>query len=182
MSHHHPTETNRAAIKALLRSLQFHGVKFLRFTSLDATGNIRAKVRPIDSLLTHPFSSLSDQASIATVCFAGLPYYADTMIPGTGLDAKDVCKIDPDLNSLRILPYAPKSAMVMGYIINQYSNESSEFCCRAVLQRVIKEAADKYNIAFVGQLSAIAGLQANKSLSLLDTHILLPSTVCRSRN
>lgn len=175
----HPTETNRSAIKALLRSLQFNGVKFLRFASLDATGNIRAKVRPIDSLLKQHSSSLNDQTSIATVCFAGLPYYADMMIPGTGLDAKDVCKIKPDLNSFRILPYAPKTAMVMGYIMNQYSNESSEFCCRAILQRVIQEAADKYNIAFVGQPSARIG---EKCSSLLDTHFLLPSTVCRSRN
>jgi glutamine synthetase len=143
------TENTRAAVRALLRSLHFSGVKFLRFVSLDTSGNVRAKVRPIDSLLSQQSPSLSDQVSIAAICFAGLPYYADVMIPGTGLDAKDVCKIEPDLNSLRILPYAPKTAMVMGYILNQYNNESSEYCCKAVLQRVIQEAAEKCNIAFV---------------------------------
>ena len=146
----HPSETcNRAAVKALLRSLHYSGVKFLRFVSLDASGNIRAKVRPIESLLRKHVSSLNDQTSTAAICFAGLPYYADVMIPETGLDAKDVCKIEPDLNSLRILPYSPKTAMVMGYIMNQYSGESSEYCCKAVLQRVIQQAAEKYGTAFV---------------------------------
>ena len=146
----HPSDkSNGAAVRALLRCLHFSGVRFLRFVSLDASGNIRAKVRPIESLLKQQVSSLSDQTSTAAICFAGLPYYADVMIPGTGLDAKDVCKIEPDLNSLRILPYSPKTAMVMGYVMNQYTSESSEYCCKAILQKVVQEAAEKYGTAFV---------------------------------
>lgn len=143
----------QSAVKALLRSLQFSGVKFLRLVSLDVTGNLRAKVKPIDSLLCHPTISLGDQVSIATISCAGLPCYADVMVPGTGLDARDVCKVEPDLNSFRILPYSPKTAAVMGYLTNQYTNESSEYCCKAILRRVIQEAAQNHNIAFVSSKS-----------------------------
>lgn len=143
-----------ASTKALLRSLKFGGVKFLRYVTVDACGNIRAKARPLDSLLkaasSSPPNCLDNQVSIATVCVAGLPFYGDKMIPEeTGIDAKDVCKIRPDLNSLRILPYSPTTAMVTGLALNQYTNEPSQYCSKSILQRVIHGAAEKYNTSFV---------------------------------
>lgn len=136
---------------ALLRSLQFSGVKFLRFFALDACGNVRCKVRPVDALLSR--RTLVDQVSIAAVCFAGLPFYADMMVEGTGMNARNVLKVQPDLSSLRVLPYAPKTAVVMGDAFDQFNNEPSPYCTRGLLQRVIKEAAEKFNTAFVSQLA-----------------------------
>lgn len=91
---------------------------------------------------------MSDQVSIAAVCFAGLPYYADFMQQGTGMTARHVLKVQPDLSSLRILPYAPKTALVMGNALDQYTNQPSPYCTRGLLQRVLREAAEKHNTTF----------------------------------
>jgi glutamine synthetase len=134
---------------ALLRSLQFSGVKFLRYFTIDLCNNIRCKVKPIDHLLRAGDVSLEHQVSIAEVCYGGLPFYADLMIEGTGMTARNVLRIEPDLSSFRNLPYAKKSAVVMGNLIDQYSNEPSPLCTRSLLRKVIQEAKEKHNIAFV---------------------------------
>lgn len=133
---------------ALLRSLKFAGVQFLRYYTVDACNNIRAKAKPIDRLLRDN-ESLDNQVSIAEVCYAGLPHYADFMIDGTGMNAKNVLIVQPDLNSFRILPYAKKSAVVFGNSIDQFTNEPSPLCTRSVLGRVVEEAKEKHNIVFV---------------------------------
>merc|ERR1712232_155947 len=71
----------------------------------------------------------------------------------TGLDATTVQMVQPDLNSFRILPYAPKSALVMGNLFEQNNsnsspNEPSPLCARGLLRKVVQEAAEKHNIAF----------------------------------
>jgi hypothetical protein len=95
---------------ALLRSLQFSGVQFLRYFTVDVCNNVRCKVKPVDHLLKagNGVVTLENQVSIASVCYAGLPFYADSMIAGTGMDARNVLTIQPDLNSFRILPYAKR--------------------------------------------------------------------------
>ena len=133
---------------ALLRSLKFAGVQFLRYYTVDACNNIRAKAKPIDRLLRDN-ESLDNQVSIAEVCYAGLPHYADFMIDGTGMNAKNVLIVQPDLNSFRILPYAKKSAVVFGNSIDQFTNEPSPLCTRSVLGRVVEEAKEKHNVVFV---------------------------------
>jgi glutamine synthetase len=144
---------------ALLRSLHFSGVKFLRFYTVDVCNNVRCKVKPVDHLLlknnnnnnnnNNNVLSLDHQVSVAEVCYAGLPYYADYMIDGTGMNAKNVLMIQPDLNSFRILPYSPKSAIVMGNLYDQYTNESSPLCTRSLLGKVVQDAIEKHNITFV---------------------------------
>jgi glutamine synthetase len=134
---------------ALLRSLHFSGVQFLRYFSIDACGNIRCKVKPVDYLLKSAEPTLENQVSIASVCFAGLPFYADEMIEGTGMDSQNVLTVQPDLGSFRILPYAPKTAVVMGNLFDQYSNEPSPYCTRGLLAKIVKHAAEEFNIAFV---------------------------------
>lgn len=144
---------------ALLRSLHFSGVKFLRFFTVDVCNNVRCKVKPVDHLLLKKnnqnnnnmavASSLDYQVSVAEVCYAGLPYYSDHIIDGTGMNAKNVLVIQPDLNSFRILPYAPKSAIVMGNLYDQYTNEPSPFCTRSLLGKVVYDAVEEHNITFV---------------------------------
>ena len=136
---------------ALLRSLRYSGVKFLRYFTVDVNNNIRCKVKPVDHLSRKngTNSTLDSQVSIAEVCYGGLPYYADFMIEGTGLDARNVLKIQPDMKSFRMLPYAPKSALVMGNLLDQYSDDPSPLCTRSLLKKVVQKAAEKHNIAFV---------------------------------
>jgi glutamine synthetase len=135
---------------ALLRSLHSSGVQFLRYFTVDVCNNVRCKAKPVDHLLAAGSGvSLENQVSIASVCYAGLPYYADFMIAGTGMDARNVLTIQPDLNSFRILPYAKKSAMVMGNLLDQYSDNPSPLCTRGLLCKVVQEAGEDLNIAFV---------------------------------
>ncbi|OEU23650.1 glutamine synthetase/guanido kinase, partial [Fragilariopsis cylindrus CCMP1102] len=56
--------------------------------------------------------------------------------------------IQPDLTSFRILPYAPKSAIVMGNFYDQYTKEPSPFCTRSLLGKVVHDAVEKHNITF----------------------------------
>ena len=49
--------------------------------------------------------------------------------------------LEPDFSSLRILPYASKTAMVMCTAHNQQTQELSPFCSRGLLQRVVLHSA-----------------------------------------
>lgn len=143
------------ATNVLLNILKHVNVDFLRFASVDISNNIRTKAVPIKRLIKdkgecavslHPV--LDDQVSIAKVCMAGMPSYDDVVIPGSGISAKDVLMIKPDLNSLKILPYSPKSAMVFGTMHDQRTGELSPLCTRGLLSRVIETAKEKFGIGF----------------------------------
>ena len=146
-----------AYANALLRSLQFSGVKFLRYFTVDLHNNVRCKVKPVDQLLQQPNLSLEHQLSVAEVCCGGTRYSADAMVSGTGLDARNVLIMQPDLSSFRNLPYAPKSAVVMSNLRNQYTGEESPLCARSLLRRVIRDAKEKHNIGFVSELCRLIG-------------------------
>jgi len=153
--HERQEDVSSAYATALLRSLHFSGVKFLRYFTVDVCNNIRCKVKPVDHLLLLQNNlngagvvTLEHQVSIAEICYAGLPYYADAAVEGTDMTARNVLMIQPDLQSFRILPYASKSAIVMGNLMDQYTNELSPLCTRGLLGKVVREAKEKHNIAF----------------------------------
>ena len=132
---------NNALIRSVFRMLQNAQVKFLRFANVDVVNNIRAKAIPIKRLMNqNVLNSLDHQVSIAKVCVAGLPSYADAMVNETRIDAADVLMIKPDFNSLRILPYTQSSAMVLGYMHDQRTNKLSPLCTRGLLSRVLETA------------------------------------------
>lgn len=150
-SYNHNQE--RAYTTALLRSMQFSGVQFLRYVTVDACNNIRCKVVPVKHLQrtnnnTTTASCLNNQVSIASVCYAGLPHFADIMIEGTGMNAKHVLTVQPDLNTFRNLPYARKTALVIGDLLDQYTDEPSPLCTRTLLKSVLQQAAELHNITF----------------------------------
>ena len=152
----HPSEyshdLNQGSQVAILRSLRAAGVKFIRFTTVDAYNTIRCKTVPLAQLIsqgrTNPASSpLSNPVSIAEICFAGLPSSAD--VPAApNLSARNVLTLQPDFSSLRILPYASKTAMVMCTAHNQQSGDLSPLCSRGLLQRVLHSAKEDLGIEF----------------------------------
>ncbi|KAL3904030.1 MAG: hypothetical protein SGILL_010223, partial [Bacillariaceae sp.] len=140
-----------AYTKALLRSLNQCGVKFLRYMTVDPYNTIRSKAVPIQHILKKAGNkplSLDKKCGIAEVCNGGLASYADLMVEGTGLSAVNSSWIKADAASLRILPYANKTAIVMGNYHNQYTDEVSPYCTRSLLSKLVKAAADEHNIAF----------------------------------
>jgi glutamine synthetase len=217
---------NGHTIEALLHTLQYANIKFLRYASIDISNSIRTKVIPIKNLLQsqrqqqkyqnnnnnnsnhhhHHKSVFDDQISIAKVCMGGLPSYADVVLPDTNLSARHVLIVQPDISSLRILPYAPSSAMVFGTLHKRRSvpviadgdghgsegdsndtyGELSEFCTRGLLQRVLQTAKDKLGIGFgVGaEIEFILVRQRNinqqQNSSLMDVIEPVDSTVFAS--
>ncbi|KAG7361714.1 glutamine synthetase [Nitzschia inconspicua] len=137
-----------AYTKALLRSLQFQGVQFLRYVTLDPYNNIRARVVPITHVLKKKNISLHNQCSIAEICLGGLASYADVMVEGTGLTARNVLAVVADPETLRVLPYNTKSAVIIGNLHDQYTDEVSPFCSRSRLEMLVRDAAEQHNVAF----------------------------------
>ena len=156
---------------ALLRTLQLAGVKFLRYMTVDVCNSIRCKAVPLDHLLLqyssrrhggqqdrHPVHSAA--VSLAQVCMAGLPAFGDLVLAdATGLNAQDVLAVHADWSTLRILPYAPKSAVVFGTLHHppkplalrrpDDDGRLSPLCTRGLLQRVVETAQLDYGIGFV---------------------------------
>lgn len=130
---------------ALLRSLRAAGVKFIRFTIVDAYNTIRCKAVPLDVLIER--SSMASPTSIAEVCFAGLPTTMD--VPkAPNLTASNVLTLEPDLSSLQILPYAPRTAMVMCTAHDQLTRNLSPLCTRGLLERVLHAAREEVGLYF----------------------------------
>lgn len=144
---------------AILQSLRAAGVKFLRFSIVDAFNTIRCKTVPLESIRlpgrTQRYSSasslcspLDNRVSVAEICFAGLPTYADVQVPSSNLTAHNVLTIQPGFSSLRILPYAPCTAMVMCTAHTQQTKERSPLCTRGLLERVLQEAREGMGVEF----------------------------------
>ena len=132
---------------ALLYSLQAASVEFIRYLMVDVCNTVRCKAVPLNHLLKNG-SSLNYQVSVATVVMAGLPSFADSVLEETGLDASGLLTMQPDLSTMRVLPYARKSALVLGGLYDQGETRSG-LCTRGLLQRVAKRAKEEFGIAFV---------------------------------
>jgi glutamine synthetase len=138
---------------ALLRSLSFAKVQFIRYLALDVGNNVRCKVVPVSYLRRHPRRFL-EGVTFAEVCLGGLTSYADQIQAESGLTAAGSIRVLPDLETLRILPYASDSAIVLGSLIkvgessDQNLGKLSDLCCRSLLQRVEKRARSEHNMIF----------------------------------
>jgi glutamine synthetase/nicotinamidase-related amidase len=150
---------DRGCQGAIVRSLRAAGVKFIRYAIVDAYNTVRCKAVPLprasDRLLSDRVGGrdsysgpLDDPVSIAEVCFAGLPRHADVPVSSANLSARNVLTLRPDLSSLRVLPYAPRTAMVMCTAHDQSTMEVSRLCTRGLLERVLSEAREGMGIEF----------------------------------
>jgi len=141
-------DKDKGSQTALLRSLRAAGVKFIRYTIVDAHNTIRCKAVPLHSLMErHSSHPMTSPTSIAQVCFAGVPTTMDVPI-APNLTASNVLTLEPDLSSLRVLPYAPKTAMVMCTAHDQLTQDLSPLCTRGLLERVLQAAREDLGIEF----------------------------------
>ena len=131
---------------ALLRALKAAGVEFVRYITVDSSNNIRCKAVPLKRLRRS--NKLHYQVSIAEACFGGLPSYGDAVIPGSTVDASRVLIVQPDISTIRVLPYADKTAMVLGSLYDPSDHTVSPLCSRGLLARVLDTAATHHGIAF----------------------------------
>lgn len=165
------------AIMALLNTLNYANVKFIRFAALDISNSIRTKVVPVKRLLIE---GMEGHVLIANVCIGGLPAFADQMIPETGIDAKDSLILKPDLKTFRILPYSSTSGMIFGTMHDQRTGQLSEFCTRGILQRVLETATSRYGIGFaIGveiEFSLLKKTECGTDFKPVDTSIFSAPT------
>lgn len=153
-------DQNKAYTQALLYALQAAGVEFLRYLMIDVCNTVRCKMAPINQLLRK--GDLRNQIALAKVVTAGLPSFADGVMEGTGLDAASGAVIlQPDVTTLRILPYAPQSALVLGTLQDGGSEEVSQVCTRGLLQKVVTTARDEF------KLRNFTGMESTGTAALL---------------
>eukprot|EP00977_Amphora_coffeiformis_P003152 scaffold586_cov155-Amphora_coffeaeformis.AAC.13 len=141
-----PMNERKAYIRAILRSLRHAGVKFLRFQALDAGNAVRVKAVPLAFI--EKSYDLDSQVAMAEVVFGGLPSFGDYLQEASGLDASKVLRLIPDIDTLRILPYATRSATMLCTLHDSIANDHSDLCCRSFLQKIVQEAKSEHNIAF----------------------------------
>ena len=137
-----------AYTKALLRSLSFAQVKFIRYTAVDPFNTLRCKALPVDSLLKNNSKSLQNQVTFVRGVFGGLPSFGDVLQASSGLDASDSVVLEPDLNTLRILPYAKNTAITLGYLFDHKHNRLSDLCCRGLLKTFVDQTAKEHQLSF----------------------------------
>lgn len=141
-------QTSTSTALTLLTALKAAGVKFLRYTAIDASNTPRAKAVPIDRLLADPSQFYEGGLSIAEVCFGGLPSYADHLVEASNLSSARVLQVRPDISSLRALPYNPTTAVVLGTLHDQRTGAPSPLCTRHLLRRVLQTAETDFSLSF----------------------------------
>mmetsp|Transcript_12492 Transcript_12492/g.23442 ORF Transcript_12492/g.23442 Transcript_12492/m.23442 type:complete len:803 (-) Transcript_12492:61-2469(-) len=144
--------------EAILNTLLNANVEFLRFASIDIVNNMRVKAIPVTSLIqslngemsviTPTLSMLNGRVCISKASMAAVTCYGDNVVPETGLDTKDVLVLEPDIGTLKILPYSPKSAILFGTLHDQRTGHLSPFCTRGLLARVLETAQEKVGVGF----------------------------------
>lgn len=117
----------------LVKSLKSAGVKFLRVTFCDNANIIRAKAIHLGILaknLDYPVS--------ITVAQQALPVMYDSVVKDSGIGPVGEAWLIPDWSTLKVLPYAPTHAGVIG---NIYRNgQPWSLCTRYFLQKAIASA------------------------------------------
>jgi ureidoacrylate peracid hydrolase len=84
-------------IKSILLALRAAQVHFLRYAALDCANGIRCKAVPLQRLISNP-ETLNSQVCVAEVCFAGMPGFGDMILKDSGLSARNVLVLRPDLS------------------------------------------------------------------------------------
>jgi glutamine synthetase len=119
---------------AIHHLLEQAAIKFVRVVWCDNANVIRAKaihVSRLDAYMTHGVGISPAQQA--------LPVMYDVPVADAGLTPVGEIRLVPDWQTLRLLPYAPGHARVMGDMIDQ--GTPWPLCPRHFLQRMIAAAA-----------------------------------------
>ena len=122
--------------KKVRKTLQQAKIEFVRILWCDNANIIRGKAVHID-MLSHYFNhgvgiSAGQQ---------GVPVMYDSVIPETGLSPVGEVRLVPDWSTLKMLPYSPSHARVMGNMV--LNGEPWALCPRNFLIRTIAAAKNQ---------------------------------------
>ncbi|MBE9076752.1 glutamine synthetase [Romeria aff. gracilis LEGE 07310] len=115
--------------------LSRQGVQFVRVLWCDNANILRAKAIHVGALARHLDYGVGISAGQQAV-----PVTIDAVVPGSGLGPVGEVWLRPDWSTLRVLPYAPTHARVLGDMV-QPGGEPWPWCSRDFLRRMIEQAA-----------------------------------------
>lgn len=115
--------------------LSRQGVQFVRVLWCDNANILRAKAIHIGALERHLAYGVGISAGQQAV-----PVIADAVVPDSGLGPVGEVWLRPDWSTLRVLPYAPTHARVLGDMV-QPGSTPWPWCGRDFLRRMIEQAA-----------------------------------------
>lgn len=92
-----------------IHALRALGIRFVRFQFTDLTNNIRYRVIPI-TYFEKMFASRRPSISFLTACLGAVFL---TLADGFAPDSEYIYV--PDMSSVRVLPYKPGHASVLGW-------------------------------------------------------------------
>lgn len=134
--------TEKIKFKEVRKTLQQSGVKFVRILWCDNANIIRGKAVHIDMLLDM-LSEYFDWGVGIAAGQQGVPVMYDAVIPKSGLSPVGEVRLVPDWSSLKMLPYSPGHARVMG---NMVHNEVPWSLCPRNFLREILAAAKRQGL------------------------------------
>jgi glutamine synthetase len=160
-----PTEASGCCYETIKLMLQYAGVEFVRYYYVDLVNQPRCKVVPLSHFVKEPDTAAASNVptspawtnvAFASVVMGGLPSYGDGCVPDSGYDASGTVYVKPDLSTVRILPYSPKSSVVTGTLrrtsspqggsFGSVSPDVSELCTRSLLQKTLKKLHDTFGV------------------------------------
>ncbi|CAG8491665.1 5769_t:CDS:10 [Acaulospora morrowiae] len=171
--------------------LKSKGVKLVRLAYLDNSSQYRIRLIPIDRFQDYvAFNGVTSLRALTA-----LPFYADKVPKGTGVNASGECIIKPDLSTLLQLPYYPEHAIVHGFFENKwtpvdpeygkpYLTEDSKYfslCPRNCLRKIVDAARNDFGISFLAGFESEFVLLKNtqdsvKPIPVDDTLYLLAAS------
>ena len=122
-------------LKTIASELKHQGIEFVRVLFCDNANIIRGKAFHLETLAEHWRSGVS-----IAVAQQAIPVMYDVVTPATGLTPVWEAWLVPDWSTLKILPYAPTHASVLGEMYR--FGEPWSCCPRNFLKRAIAFAAD----------------------------------------
>ena len=125
--------TGKIKFKQVRKTLQQAGIEFVRILWCDNANIIRGKAVHRE-MLSHYFS----QGVGISMGQQGVPVMYDAVIPETGLSPVGEVRLVPDWSTLKLLPYSPSHASVMGNMV--INGEPWALCPRNFLMRTIAAA------------------------------------------
>ncbi|KAJ7718973.1 hypothetical protein DFH07DRAFT_933454 [Mycena maculata] len=134
-----------------INSLKTLGIRFIRFQWVDLTNNVRYRVIPI----TYFEKILASSRPSISILTAGLGIVFLAMADGFAPDSEYLYL--PDMASLRILPYKPGHASVLGWFeekspivgLGGQLSTKAELCPRGILRKVVEVARTVSDVEFL---------------------------------
>ena len=111
------------------------GVRFLRIAWVDNAGVLRA-----NAVRATRVSALADDGIPVISAAQAVPVYADEVQAGLGIGAVGGVWLKPDLDTLRVVPWEPTHASVLGSFVDR-EGAPWAFCPRAALERAVARLA-----------------------------------------